>query len=588
MKPNGQRPRILICGPIAKAGIEQVILMLEKHADVDAKSGLSQETLLNCIGNYEAIIVNRAAKIGADVIKRAERLRVIGQTGARLDNIDVVAAKERDIKVINCPGVNTRTIAEHTLALLLELAYRLPQAELSIKEGRWKREKLIGPGLTGKTVGIIGFGRVGRQVAIRARAFGMRVLVNQPRPTPELNLESHVEPVDLTELLKEADFVTLHVPANPETDRLISLDQLALMKPTAYLINTARKSVIDEAGLLEALNKGVISGAAMDVFTQEPNINIDLIRHKQVVVAPHIATSAKDNRIAAAITVAKQVIDIIKDADRPIENPLSLRVVPTDRVLPHENVDSRRVNKLAARLEADGILSNPPIVIETGDHYVVLDGATRTTALKQLNYPHTIVQIVSPENEVSLHTWFHAIRQIEPGKLIKILDDLPEISMLESSPSKILDEMFEYGGLCYLHTVENRVFLVQVAQEASHIQALNKLTEPYITASRVERTLNNSISGLRAEYPDLAALVVFQEHTVEQVLQIAQAGRVLPAGITRFVIPGRVLRLKANLDYLRSDKSLAEKNEWLRQLVVDKFSSREVRYYQEPVYLLDE
>jgi hypothetical protein len=210
------------------------------------------------------------------------------------------------------------------------------------------------------------------------------------------------------------------------------------------------------------------------------------------------------------------------------------------------------------------------------------------TALKQLGYPHIVVQVVSPEDGISLRTWLHAICKLDPVELVKILDDLPEISMKESSSQEVLEEMFEYGGICYLRTVTDKVFLVQAAPGINQLQALNKLTETYIEAGQVARTLNEDMTALKYEHPDLSALVVFPKYTVEQVLQIARMGRVLPAGITRFIIPGRVLRLNADLHYLKSDDSLAKKNEWLCQLVIDKLGKSQVRYYEEPVYLLDE
>jgi hypothetical protein len=172
---------------------------------------------------------------------------------------------------------------------------------------------------------------------------------------------------------------------------------------------------------------------------------------------------------------------------------------------------------------------------------------------------------------------------------MSLLKGLPHISIIESKPQKILDDMVEYGGMCYLHTVAGQVWLVQPAAGVNRLEALNTLTDTYIkTAGQVTRTLNHNMATLRQEYPDLAALVIFPKYTVEQVLQIAQAGRTLPAGITRFIIPGRVLRLNVELKPLKSDRSLSQKNEWLYQLVMEKLSTGQVRYYEEPVYLLDE
>ncbi len=579
-----QRPRVLIADRIGDAGIK----LLREYAEVDIKTGQSQEELLEIIGHYEAVVVRSATKIKAEVIEQATRLKVIGRAGAGLDNIDVVAANKRGIKVINCPDANTRAVAEHTLALILGLARRLPKAVLTMKEGRWEKSRLMGMGLTGKTLGIIGFGHIGREVAIRAQAFGMKVLVNQRRPTPELNLEAKVEAVDLDDMLKTSDFVTLHVPARSETEGLISIEQLALMKPTAYLINTARGNVVDESDLLEALDKGLIAGAALDVFATEPTLNRSLVQHEQVVATPHIGASTEDAQYLAAVTVAEKIIDIIKVPEQDKTIPLSLRVVAMDKILPHEHTDPQRVEKLANRLINDKTLRNPLIVVEADNHYVVLDGATRTSALKQLEYPHVVVQVVSAKGELNLHTWYHAIRQLAPDKLLALINNLAEVSMKKTDSQHVLNEIIEHGWLCYVHTIEEEIWLIQAAPGVNHLKALNKLTQTYIEASVVTRSLNNNISTLQNEYADLTALVIYPEYTVEQVLQIARAGRVLPAGITRFIIPGRVLRINADLAYLKSDDTLAQKNEWLRQLVLNKLNTNEVRYYEEPVYLLDE
>lgn len=582
MKPDHRRPRVLICDRIAEVGLE----LLRDHAEVDVRIDLSPQELLNIIGDYEAIVVRSATKVGTEAIERAHNLKVIGRAGSGLDNIDIGAAKKRGIKVVHCPDANTWAVAEHTMALLLALARHLPLAGSTLKQGRWEKSNLADAGLFGKTLGIIGFGQVGREVAIRAQAFGMKILVNQRRPTPELSLEAKVKLVDLAELLQESDFVTLHVPAKAETEGLLSAEQLALMKPTAYLVNTARGSIVNEADLLEALNQGTIAGAALDVFAEAPAIYSELAQHERVVVTSHSFSSSEDALNLAALTIAQQIIDIIQDV--PIENPLSLRVVPLEKVLPHEQTDPRRVDRLAARLEAEDILINPPVVVETNDHYVVLDGATRVTAFRQLNIPHLIVQVVSPQDGLNLRTWFHIIRQVNLAHLLKLLAAMPEISMKETDAQHVFNELAEYGGLCYIHTFDDRVFLVQAAPNVSRLHALNKLSETYIAAGLITRTLSCDIASLKNEYPDLTALVVFLEYTVEQVLQIAGAGLVIPAGITRFIIPGRVLRINVPLTLLKSDQPLAEKNQWLRQYVINRLNNGGARYYEEPVYLLDE
>lgn len=276
-------------------------------------------------------------------------------------------------------------------------------------------------------------------------------------------------------------------------------------------------------------------------------------------------------------------------ADVERENPLGLQIVPLDKVFPHELLDSRRVDHLVNRLKTEQKLVNPPIVAAVDDRYVVLDGATRVAALQQLGYPHIVVQQVSNLDKLGLRTWYHVICQISLTDLMSLLRSLPDIVLVQSEPEKVLDDMLEYGGVCYVHTVEGQVWLIQPAVGVNRLEALNKLTDIYIKkAGQVARTIHRSIPALRQEQPDMAALVVFPEYTVEQVLQIARAGRALPAGITRFIIPGRVLRLNTPLEPLRSAQPVAEKNEWLYQQVMELLSSGRARYYEEPVYLLDE
>ena len=298
----------MICDKIADIGIE----MLQEYAEVDVRTGLGPEELIPIIGDYEAVVVRSATKIRSNIIEHGRRLNVIGRAGAGLDNIDVAAAEERGIKVVNSPDANTAAVAELTLAMLLGLARHLPRADASMKAGRWAKKELMGTGLVGKTLGLIGFGRIGRQVASRAGAFGMKVLAYQRRPNPEVNQALGVKAVDLAELLQQSDFVSVHVPASPATEKLIGAEQLAQMKPTAYLINTARGAVVDEAALLEALNAGQLAGAALDVYVQEPVVDSELARHERVIATPHIAASTEDAQHLAAVTVVEQIIEILR------------------------------------------------------------------------------------------------------------------------------------------------------------------------------------------------------------------------------------------------------------------------------------
>ena len=583
-RQDGRRPHILICDPIHEVGLK----MLQAHMHVAVKKELSPDELLSIVHEYDGIVVHSRTVVNTELIDHALNLRLIGRAGSGFDDIDVLYAHEKEIAVINCPDANTLSVAEHTMGLLLSLARRLPRAYSSLMAGEWETHQLIGTGLSGKTLGIVGFGRVGREVAIRAEAFGMKLLVNEPTNTPELRLQGNVQRVDLNDLLQEADFISLHVPLRDETRHMIGAAQLALMKPTAYLINTARGGLIDEVALLTALEEGRIAGTALDVFQKAPLPNRALIEHPQVIATPRIAASTDDAHLAASITLAEQIIEFFQEVE--VSTVLPLRVVPMDKVMPHEHFDQKRVDRLANRIEEDGMLGNPPVVVESDDgRYIVLDGATRTTAMKQLGYKHGIVQVISTEDGLGLHTWYHVICQIDVDVLLDLLQTLPDVRMEVSDIDEVADKMFEYGGLCYVQTVDNRVFLIYPSQKVNRLEALNQFTEAYIEAGHVDRTLNSNILSLKNEYDALAAVVIFPEYTVNQVMQATlSSGRLFPAGITRFIIPGRILRLNADLSVLKSDVSLREKNRWLHELLVEKQGKGGIRFYGEPVYLLDE
>ncbi len=577
------KQRILVADKIHQAGVDK----LKGYFEVDVKTGLTEDDLCRIIGNYHAIIVRSATKITAKVIEKAYNLRVIARAGAGLDNVDVTAARAQGIEVVNAPNANTQAVAEHTMGLILALARRLPEADSSLKKGQWKKASLMGTGLYGRTLGIVGFGKIGRQVARRALAFGMNVIVNQRRLTPELALEEGVKAVDLIDLLALSDFVTLHLPLKPETRGLMGQEQLALMKSEAYLINTARGAIIDEAALLEALDEGRLAGAALDVFAQEPAIDNRLAQHPRVIATPHIAASTGDAQRAAAVTVAEKILDIISVSVE--DNPLSLQVLALDKVQPHEEIDPKRVQRLIVRLEQEKILKNPPIVTEWGGHYVVLDGATRVTALKEMGFKYIVAQTVPHDDQnLSLQGWNYAIQGLGVDALLDLIEELPDVQAVTVNTAYLQDKMIELGGLGHLILPDQRVFIIQPAPASNRLDALNTLARALIGAGQITRTLCTEFDAARAESPEIFGLFVFPAFTVTQVLQISSAGKVVPAGITRFIIPGRVLRLNLDLIRLGQDEPLLLKSAWLNQIVRGLIINHKVRYYAEPLYLLDE
>lgn len=577
-----KKPRVIICDPISEIGIN----MLKKHCAVDIHPGLTPIHLKKLIPAYDAAIVRSRTKFTREIIEAADRLKVIGRAGAGLDSIDLDAAEEKNIQVVNSPNANTVAVAEHTFALMLSLVRQLPRANAGLKKNRWEKSTLMGTGLAGKTLGLVGFGRIAKQVASRALAFGMIIMVAQRKPTPKRNSELGVETVGINTLFKKSDFISLHIPGTPENKNFVNKSLLALTKPSAFLINTSRGIVIDEEALLEALEDNGLAGAALDVFKVEPAVDNPLVQHQNVIVSPHIAASTDDAQQSAAITIVEQILDILIEPQ--FENPLNLAVVPLDKVFPHELTDPRRVNNLIEKINSSEVFTNPPIVFPAKDYYVVLDGATRIASFKKLGFPHVIVQVLKDRSTYDLGTWFHAIRKIDVTILLELLKNLPGIMLVESEVEKVQAEILEHGGLCYLQTIDNVTYHIQPEPGVNHIEALNLLTDTYIKASHVTRTLHADIEPLLKEFPDLTGVVVFPVYTLDQILQITDSGNVMPSGITRSIIPGRVMRLNADFDLMTSDMGLEEKNKRLYDLVMDKLANDQARYYAEPIYLLDE
>ena len=579
--PN-RRPRVLVADAIAQEGIDR----LAEHCDVDVRTGMDPEEVAAAIGDYEGIVVRSATALPAATLARAANLKVIARAGAGLDTIDVGAALDADVQVVNAPDANTVAVAELTLALMLSLARNVTRADAALKQGRWEKKQLLGAGVAGKVLGIVGYGRIGREVAVRAHAFGMQVLANQRHPTPELLLREGVEAVDLPEMLSRADFVTIHVPATDDTHHLVDEAFLGHMRPQAWLINTARGSVVDEAALLAALDGGRIAGAALDVFRDEPAVDSALARHDKVVATPHLGASTVDAQVSAAMTVADQVVDILAESDPATVLPL--RVLHADDLVPHEAHDERRVMALAERLTGEDLLRNPPIVAEVDDQFVVLDGATRTEALRRTGCQHVVVQVVAVDEGLGLETWSHVLSDTEFEQVRDVVAAVDGLLVTDVAADEAVDRLLEVGGVCALVATDGRAAIVEAARGMNRFTAAEAATRAHGSVATVTRTLDRDLSDQQASHPDLAVLVVFPHYTVEQVLLAARSGHLLPAGVTRFIVPGRVLHLDVELDWLRGDRSLEAMNRELHDSLHARRRSGSLRYYREPVYLLDE
>jgi D-3-phosphoglycerate dehydrogenase len=300
--------RILVADPIAEEGIQ----VLRSHAQVDIQTKLEPERLKAIIGDYDALIVRSQTKVRAEIIELGKKLKVIGRAGVGIDNIDVDAATKNGIVVVNAPTGNIIAAAEHTIALMLALARNVPQADSQLKSGKWRREEFVGTEIRNKTLGIIGLGNVGSEVAKRVQAFEMRVIAHDPFVSKDYARNLKVDLVSLDQLLGEADFITLHVPLTAATKKLIGSKELAKLKPTARIINCARGGVIDEEVVAEAVKTGRLAGAAFDVFSHEPVTDSPLFKVDKIIVTPHLGASTIEAQTSVAKDVAEEVLAVLQ------------------------------------------------------------------------------------------------------------------------------------------------------------------------------------------------------------------------------------------------------------------------------------
>ncbi|HKP46299.1 MAG TPA: phosphoglycerate dehydrogenase [Pyrinomonadaceae bacterium] len=301
--------KIFVADNVSDSGLKP---LRDGGFEIDKRVGLDPAALKNIIDQYTGLIVRSETKVNSDLMDAATHLRVVGRAGVGVDNIDVPAATARGIVVMNAPDGNTITTAEHTVALLIALARRVPQANSSLKAGQWDRKSFIGVELQGKTLGIVGLGRIGRTVALRARAFGMRIVAFDPFIAAEQARDLEIELAPLNKVFEEADFLTVHTPLTVETRGLIGKDAFAKMKQGVRIINCARGGLVDETALAEAIKFGIVAGAALDVFVQEPPAtDHPLIGMDEVIVTPHLGASTAEAQEGVAFTVAEQMRDYL-------------------------------------------------------------------------------------------------------------------------------------------------------------------------------------------------------------------------------------------------------------------------------------
>jgi D-3-phosphoglycerate dehydrogenase len=287
-------------------------VILRSKAEVVDQAGISAEDLLNVVGEYDALIVRGRTKVNAAVLEAGKKLKVVGRAGVGVDNIDLAAAKAHGVTAVNSPLATTVAVAELTLSLMLSAVREIPRADASMKAGKWLKKEFEGRELFGKTLGVIGFGRIGSAVAARAKAFEMKILAYDPLIPAEEIARRGGEPVSFDDLLAQSDVITMHMPLTPDSRNLLNAEAFSKMKEGVFIVCAARGGVIDEQALLEALNNGKVAGAALDVYSTEPPGQTELVAHPRVIDTPHVGAQTVEAQARAANDIAEEVLNALE------------------------------------------------------------------------------------------------------------------------------------------------------------------------------------------------------------------------------------------------------------------------------------
>jgi D-3-phosphoglycerate dehydrogenase len=346
--------RVLVSDQLSDSGLAP--LLEAEGIDVDIKTDLSPVQLVAEIPQYHALLVRSSTQVTADVLKAGRLLQVVARAGVGVDNIDLEAATQAGVIVVNAPTGNVVAAAEHTIALLMALARNIPQADSHVRQGQWKRSQFMGVEVRGKILGTVGLGRVAQEVVERAKGLGMQILAYDPYVTPEYATHRGVTLTDLDGLLAQADFITFHVPLNEATRHMIGLKQLSRMKPGVRILNVARGGVIDEEALAEAIGQGYVAGAALDVFEEEPlGSNSRLRQLRQVILTPHLGGSTVEAQEKVAVDVSLQVLDVLEG--RPARYAVNAPILPPkalDFLVPYIDL-AERMGRFLRQLNGQGI-----------------------------------------------------------------------------------------------------------------------------------------------------------------------------------------------------------------------------------------
>jgi D-3-phosphoglycerate dehydrogenase len=343
--------RILVAEKISPEGLDA----LKEGAEVDVRLGMDKETLMEVLPNYDALVVRSATKVREDIIEAGTRLRVVGRAGSGVDNIDVDAATKRGIIVVNAPASNNVAVAELAMGLLLSLARQLPQAHASLQAEKWERNKFMGWEVRGKTLGLVGLGRIGSEVARRARGFQMKVIAYDPVVSLDRANQLGVETVSMDELRERSDIISIHVPLIDATRNMFDAAAISKMKKGAFLINASRGGIVDEQALVEALDSDHLAGAAFDVYNQEPPTGSPLIGHPKIITTPHLGASTTEAQVLVGMDVAEGILSALRgDTPRYAVNAPFIAPEEWSVIQPYVGL-ARQIGSLCMQLVEDPV-----------------------------------------------------------------------------------------------------------------------------------------------------------------------------------------------------------------------------------------
>lgn len=567
----------------------------KKGFQIDYRPGIESQELRRIIKSYDALIVRSRTRVTKEIIDAGAALKVIGRAGVGIDNIDAAYARKKGIEVLNTPECSTNSVAEHTMALMLGLVRNLAQADASLKAGRWEKKLFMGAEISGKTLGLIGYGRIGKQVALKAKALGMKVIIYDRRHLEDV-IDGFVVYRNMAAFLKEVDVLSVHVPFNDNTKNMIGYRELKMIKRGAVIINCSRGGIVNEVDLIRALKQKMVGAAAVDVFLREPEFNQALVALPNVLATPHIAASTIEAQGRCGIEIIEKTCQRFmfqKKAKDQRSLPM-LEMVPTAKIKPHEYFDERRVEPLAKKIMRDQIFTNPPLVTKigtgSGAWYLILDGSNRVQSLKKLKIRDALVQVVNyKDSRVLLKKWNHIITGFAKKTFLEKLRSISGFVAQPVNVNEAEERVRSHVWLCAAVFDQRHAYGIKwPGTLAGRLQALNELVDIYHNKTQVVRTDAEKMDEWSAQYQPNQILIIFPEFSKDELLAAAKKKLYFPGGITRHLIPQRVLGVNLPLAMLKKISSYPDKARMLEHFLSErKNQGTGLRYYEESIYIFD-